>query len=107
MIDAKKQLVDLLVERAFKPALLAAPFNYDRHEREVLARVQGVIREEITHYRNLGSAEEVVDRFRHDHRSGALRQLEKDLRYLELPTLSETRSEFERSVADLGVLATA
>jgi hypothetical protein len=101
--DARRELVDFLVRRAFEPVLAARPDNRSEAEQRRLGHVQKATRAEIERFRGYGSANEVVVNFRRDLDSEPARKVHAELRSLGLPTLDDVRDEFEAKARDLGV----
>lgn len=103
--DAKERLVDLLDRRAFRPVLEASPDDYHSDaERRKLKDVQAATRRERDRFRReYGSANEVCEMFRYDLGSDEAREVERDLRDLDLPALRDVEDEFEGMCRRLGV----
>lgn len=62
--DAKRQLVEFVIKRAFDLFLKAAPNGRSDADRKKIEHVQDATRSAIERYWNYGSAEEVVVNFR-------------------------------------------
>nr|CAD6438837.1 hypothetical protein REQ54_04778 [Rhizobium sp. Q54] len=103
MAQAKKQLVDFLVKKAFEPVLRADSAGRSDSEKAKLQRVQEATRTEIERFKDYGSAEEVVINFKRDLSSDAARKVHSELKALDLPTINDFSNEFEKKAADLGV----
>ncbi len=101
--DAKRELVDFLIKKAFNPVMHAKPDGRSDAEQKKLDRVREATRAEIERYRNYGSAEEVVTNFKRDLHSTAAKKVHAELKSLHLPTLDDIRDEFEEKARDLGV----
>lgn len=101
--DAKKQLVDLVVDRALDPVMRADPRGRSETDKGKLADVQRATEAEIKRYRDYDSAREVVVNFRRDLSSDAAKKIHRELRDLNLPTLHDIRDEFEDKASELGV----
>lgn len=102
---AKDKLVDLLDREAFQPVLNASPDRYDTDsERRKLEDVQGATRREQHRYREeYTSARDVCDNFQDDLTSDEAREVERDLRALNLPVLRDVEGKFNDMCRDLGV----
>jgi len=68
--DAKRQLVEFLIERAFDPVMKARPEGRSDAERKKLKDVQDATRAEIERFQRYGSAKDVVKNFKRDLNSG-------------------------------------
>ena len=101
--NAKKHLVDFLIERAFEPVLRAKSEGRSDPEKRKLEHVQDATRKEIERFRNYGSAEEVVTNFRRDLDSEPAKRIHRELKSLGMPTLNDIRDEFETKARELGV----
>ena len=97
--DAKSELVDFLVHRAFYPVLMAQ--RSGPHKARV-EHVQDTARTEIERFRSCGSIEDVVASFKRDLRSRPAKDVHSDLRLLNLPVLSDLREDFEQKARELG-----
>ncbi len=104
MADAKKELVDFLERRAFRPILDSRPGDYDSDaDRRKLAEVQRATRSEIERYRqNYTSARDVIDNYKDDLTSEPARKIDQELDLLGLPTLRDIEPEFRKKVEELG-----
>ena len=100
--NAKRELVDFLVQMAFDPVLKAHPGGSDA-DRKKLEHVQNATRAEIERFRNYGSAEEVVVNFKRDLSSTPAKKIHAELKALGLPTINDLRDEFEDKARKLGV----
>jgi hypothetical protein len=103
--DAKRQLVEFLIDRAFDPVMKAKPEGRPDAEKKKLEGVQKATQSEIERFRNYGSAKEVVVNFKRDLDSDPAKKVHADLRALDLPTLNDIRDEFEAKAAELEVEA--
>lgn len=101
--DAKQELVDFLIRKAFDPVLHAKPDGRSEAERKKLEHVQDATRAEIDRYKGYGSAKEVVINFKRDLDSSAAKKVHAELHALKLPILNEIRDEFEEKARDLGI----
>ena len=101
--DAKRELVDFLIKKAFDPVIHAKPDGRSEAEKKKLDHVREATRAEIDRYRNYGSAEEVVTNFKRDLHSSAAKKVHNELKSLHLPTLDDIRDEFEEKARELGV----
>ena len=99
--DAKGELVDFLVHRAFYPVLMAQRTGPDK---AMIEQVQGATYREIERFRAYGSADEVVDNFRRDLESEFATSLYHDLKRLDLPVIGDLREAFERKARELGLI---
>jgi hypothetical protein len=102
--DAKRQLVDFLIKRAFDP-VMKAKLDGSEAYRNKLKDVQDATRAQIERYRHYDSAREVVVNFRRDLNSRAAKKVHAELEQLHLPTINDIRDEFEKKAADLHVSA--
>jgi hypothetical protein len=100
--DAQRKLVSFLEQKAFQPVLRADPERYSGSRRQKLAHVQKATQAEVERFRHYGSAEEVVVNFKRDLTSGKAKQVHRELRDLDLPTIEECRDDFLRLAQDLG-----
>lgn len=105
--DAKQQLVDFLIRRAFDPVLRAKSDGRSDSERRKLEHVQKATESEIERFRAYQSAQEVVTNFKRDLNSRAARKVHAELRALHLPTIEDIHEEFDAKARDLGVHASA
>ncbi|WEX74296.1 hypothetical protein PYH37_001698 [Sinorhizobium numidicum] len=103
--DAKRQLVDFLVKRAFDPVMKARPDGRSDADRRKLEHVQKATQSEIERFRGYDSAEEVVVNFKRDLDSRAAKKIHAELKELKLPTINDIRDEFEKEASALGVRA--
>lgn len=101
--DAKRELVEFLIRKAFNPVLHAKPEKLSEAQKKKLDHVRQATESEIDRYRDYRSAEEVVTNFRRDLHSSAAKKVHAELRSLDLPTLDDIRDEFEAKVHELGV----
>lgn len=101
--DAKTELVEFLVHKAFNPILRAEPEGRSEADKTKLEHVQQATRAEIERFRGYGSADEVVTNFKRDLNSTPARKIHSELKALDLPTINDLRDEFERKAKDLGV----
>lgn len=101
--DAKRQLVDFLIDRSFDPVMKATPDGRSEAEKRKLDHVQDATRSEIERYRGYDSARDVVVNFRRDLNSHAAEKVHAELRELDLPTINDVRDEFEAKARDLHV----
>ncbi len=102
--NAKKELVDFLERRAFRPVLDTRPDDYDSDsERRRLAEVQRATRSEIDRYRHqYTSAQDVIDNYKDDLTSEPAKKIDRELDALGLPTLRDIEPEFRKKVEELG-----
>ncbi len=101
--DAKRELVDFLERRAFRPVLSAKPDDYSDADRRKLAEVQRATRSEIERYRNeYTSAQDVIDNYKDDLTSEPAKKIDRELDQSGLPTLRDIEPEFRKKVEDLG-----
>ena len=103
--QAKQELVDFVIRRAFDPVLKAKPDGKSDAEKKKLEHVQDATRSEIDRYRGYGSADELVTNFKRDLHSTAAKKIHHELEQLGLPTINDIRDEFEAKARDLGVHA--
>lgn len=103
--QAKQELVDFVIRRAFDPVLKAKPDGKSDAEKKKLEHVQDATRSEIDRYRGYGSADELVTNFKRDLHSTAAKKIYHELEQLGLPTINDIRDEFEAKARDLGVHA--
>ncbi|MEO3431668.1 hypothetical protein [Inquilinus sp. CAU 1745] len=101
--DAKRQLVDFLIDHSFEPVMKARPDGRSEAEKRKLDHVQEATRKEIDRYHGYDSARDVVVNFRRDLNSHAAEKVHAELRDLDLPTINDIRDEFEAKVRDLHV----
>lgn len=103
--DEKKELVDFLESRAFRPVLDRRPDDYpSESDRQKLRDVQGATRRDLDRYReDYGSAREVIDNYKADLTSSAGRKVRSELHELRLPTLDDVQEDFREKVEDLGL----
>ncbi len=101
--NARKQLVDFVIDRALEPVMRARPDGRSPADRRKLEHVQDATRAEIERYRNYGSAGDVVVNFRRDLSSRAAKKVHSELRALNLPTIEDIKDAFEAKAEDLGV----
>ncbi|HEV2901379.1 MAG TPA: hypothetical protein VGX71_26765 [Pseudaminobacter sp.] len=101
--DAKRQLVEFLIDRAFDPVMKAKPEGRSDAKRKKLKHVQDATRAEIERFQRYGSAKDVVENFRRDLNSDPAKKVHADLKALNLPTLNEIKGEFETKASELGV----
>jgi hypothetical protein len=100
MRDAKNELVDFLVRRAFYPVLMAPRNGPDKSK---IDHVQNATRAEIDRFRSYESAEEVVLNFKRDLYSKPAKKINAELRALNLPVINDLQDEFERKALELGI----
>ncbi|YBV98304.1 hypothetical protein M1D80_16100 [Phyllobacteriaceae bacterium JZ32] len=103
--EARRELVDFVVERAFDPVMKAKPDGRSESERRKLKDVQEATRAEIERFRDYGSAREVLVNFRRDLDSDPAKKIHAELKALDLPTINDIRDEFEEKARKLGVEA--
>lgn len=101
-MDARGQLVQVLLHKAFYPVLMA---RRDGPERARLQHVQTVMRAEIERFQKYATVEDVVVNFKRELHSHPAKTVRSELKSLELPVLEDVRDEFERKAAELGVRA--
>ncbi len=102
--NAKRELVDFLIKKAFNPVMHAKRDGRSDAEQKKLDHVREATRSEIDRYRKYGSAEEVVTNFKRDLHSSAAKKVHAELRSLHLPTLDDIRDEFEEKARKLGAM---
>ncbi len=102
--DAKKELVDFLESRAFRPVLNKKADDYGSDsDRRKLADVQRATRSEIERYRKeYSSAQQVIQMYKDDLTSEPAQEVDRELNDLGLPTLRDIEPEFRRKVEQLG-----
>ena len=100
--DARAELVDFLVHRAFYPVLMVQRTGPDK---AVIERVQGATYRNIERFRGYGSADDVIANFTHDLESELATGLYVDLRRLDLPVGGDLRKDFELKARQLGFMA--
>ena len=100
--DAKSELVDFLLHKAFYPVLMA---RRDGPDKTKIEHVQAAIRAEIDCFRSYRSAGEVMVNFKCDLNSKSAREIHSELKTLHLPVINDVREEFERKAQKLGVTA--
>ncbi|MBB2969935.1 hypothetical protein [Mesorhizobium sp. RMAD-H1] len=103
--EARRQLVDFVVERAFDPVMKAKPDGRSESERRKLKDVQEATRAEIERFRDYDSARDVLVNFRRDLDSDPAKKIHAELKALDLPTINDIRDEFEEKAKKLGVEA--
>ena len=101
--DAKIELVELVMRKAFDPVLRASPAHRSKADQDRLEHVKDATRAEVGRYRGYRSAEDVVVNFKRDLHSEPAKRVQAELKALHLPTLHDVREEFERRADDLGV----
>lgn len=102
--DARKQLLDLIDNKAFDPVLNASPDNYDSDEKKrKLKDVQKTTKSTKQSYHDYGSAEKVLQMFEDDLNSDAAQDVHRELRDLGLPTVNDIKPEVEQLADKLGV----
>ncbi len=102
--DAKKELVDFLESRAFKPVLSKTPDDYrSDSDRRKLADVQRATRSEVDRYRKeYSSAQQVIQMYKDDLTSEPAKEIDRELDQLGLPTLRDIEPQFRKKVQELG-----
>lgn len=105
MAQAKQELADFVISKAFDPVMRAKADGRSEADRKLLEHVQQATKAEIERYRNYGSAEEVVTNFKRDLHSEPAKKVHAQLRRLHLPTIEDIREDFENKAQDLGVKA--
>ncbi|WP_353643228.1 hypothetical protein [Mesorhizobium sp. WSM2239] len=101
--DAKRQLVEFLIDRAFDPVMKAKPEGRSDSEKKKLKDVQDATRAEIERFKRYGSARDVVENFKRDLNSDPAKKVHAYLKALNLPTLNDIKDEFEAKASELGV----
>ena len=102
--DAKGELVEFLVRKAFEPVLQAKPgAGHSDADKTKLEHVQKATRAEIERFRGYGSAEDVAINFKRDLNSEPAKKVHSELKALGLPTIGDVRDAFERKAHELGV----
>lgn len=101
--EAKERLVGFLEEKAFKPVLNADPGSYPEDKRNKLKDVQEATRAERERFHDYDSAQEVYQMFKDDLSSEPAQEIHRKLRDLDLPTLNDCESEFEKLADEVGV----
>ena len=97
--DARNELVDFIVHRAFYPVLMA---DRTGPHRARIEHVQAATRAEIERFRSYGSAEEVISSFQRDLQSRPTKSINSELKLLHLPMIDDFRDDFERKARELG-----
>lgn len=100
--DARRQLVEFLERKAFRPVLRADEADFPEARRSKLRDVQESTRKEIERFHHYRSAEEVVTNFRRDLTSEPAKKVHRALKDLGLPTLEDVREEFEKLAERVG-----
>jgi hypothetical protein len=101
---AREELLKLIDRKAFEPVLKASPDKYrSDNDRRKLEDVQKTTRSTQERYHEAKTAKEVRERFRGDLSSSAAKKVHGELRSLGLPTLPETKEEFEALADKHGV----
>ena len=100
---ARAKLVAYLDCRAFQPVLQAKPDDFPRSQRDKLAHVQHATESDRRRFHAYESAGKVLRMFKDDLTSPHAKQIHRELRDLQLPTIDDLRDEFERMARDLGV----
>ncbi|CCE06136.1 hypothetical protein BRAS3843_1600018 [Bradyrhizobium sp. STM 3843] len=103
MADARQELADFVIRKAFDPVLHARPDGRSEADQRKLEHVQRATRSEIERYRNYGSAQEVATNFTRDLSSEPAKKVHAELRHLHLPTIEDIEDEFKQKAQDLGV----
>ncbi len=105
MADAKKELVDFLERRAFRPVLDKSEDAYaSEADRRKLREVKGATRRDLRRYREeYSSARQVIDNYKGDLTSDSARAVARELNELDLPTLGDIEPQFRTKVEDLGL----
>ena len=98
--DARADLVEFLLHKAFYPVLMAKP---DGHDRAKMEHVQKATQAEIDRFRSYRSAEEVITNFKRDLSSTPAKKIHAELKALNLPVINDFSDEFERKVEALGL----
>lgn len=101
--NARRELVEFVVDKAFQPVMRARPDGRPDAERKMLSHVQDATRAEIKRYRHYRSATDVVTNFKRDLTSRAAKKVHAQLRRLRLPTIEDIKSEFEAKTRKLDV----
>jgi len=97
--DAKNELVDFIVHRAFYPVLMA---DRTGPNKAVVEQLQSVTRAEIERFRSCKSLKEVIETFERNRQMQLDTDLHVDLRVFRLPVLNDLKIDFERKVYELG-----
>lgn len=102
--NARERIVNLLDREVFQPILEASPDRYESEaDRERLKKVQAATRRTQERYRKeYTSAREVCEMFRSDLTSDEAKEVERDLRYLDLPTLRDIEERVENLCREAG-----
>ena len=100
--DARRQLVDFLERKAFRPVMRADEADFPEGKRSRLKDLQESTRKEIERFHHHRSAEEVVTNFRRDLTSEPAKKVHRALKDLGLPTLDDVREEFEKLAERVG-----
>lgn len=105
--DEKKRqmLLDFLDRHVFDPILHASPTDYSReNQQEKLADVKRVTQSERQRFHlYYRSAAEVKENFRSDLSSKTIKEIDRELAHLNLPSLPKVKEEFYRLCNELGV----
>ncbi len=103
MVQARQELSEFVISRAFAPVMRAKTDGKSEADRKLLERVQKATAAEIERHRHYGSAKDVVANFKRDLNSRAAKKIHSELRHLHLPTIEEIRDDFEAKARELGV----
>jgi hypothetical protein len=100
-----KRLVDFLEEYVLRQGMSAQPEHYDPEARDMLLAVEAKLRSELAAWRECPSGEAVMKRYRDRLESSDGRELERELRVLNLPTLASVEPDFIAFARTLGLEA--
>ncbi len=102
--NARKKLLDLIDHKAFDPVLNADPKDYPESQRNKLNDVQSTTRSTKKRYHDsYETAHDVYLNYKRDLSSAAAEDVSRELRDLDLPTLTDIKDEVEKKAHDLGV----
>ncbi len=96
MADTKRELLALLDESVFDPALRADANQYPADKRADLADVQHTARDTQRSYHRYGSSQHIVSMFEDDLRSPYGARETRKLHDLGLPAFPDVKDEFMR-----------
>ncbi|CAH2598576.1 conserved protein of unknown function [Rhodovastum atsumiense] len=100
---ARDWMLHWLDQHAFHPVLQLDAEAVPAMQRQELRALQHRVLIQADRFRQADSAGAVLTRFRHDLRSTRMREVERRLRALRLPTIGDLHLSFEDLAAGLGV----
>jgi hypothetical protein len=103
MRDARQQLADSIIRKAFEPVLDVKADGRSEAGRKSLESVQDATPAEIERYRHDDTAQAVLTNFRRDLSSEAARNVRAWLRHLYLPTIEDVEDEVKDRAHQLGI----